>query len=431
MREAVVVIGGGPAGGLTALAVRHRTGRPVVIVDPAPRLGPGTAYATDDPRHLLNSRAGAMSADPAAPDDFVAWCRAHGPAVTADDFVPRGLYGRYLTDRLDEEAAGLRHRPVRATRIRPDRAGWTVVLADGGTIPARDVVLAVGHADPTFPGGADPALIRCPSYVATPWAAGALDEVAPDARVLLLGTGLSAVDVALTLDGRGHTGPITAVSRHGLLPCPHPAAPATAAVPPITDATSVRAVTRAARAAAAAGHPWPAVVDQLRRQADDIWAQWTATERRRFLRHVARFWEVHRHRTAPEVTRTVARMRERGTLRCRAARVVAIRPSGGRCAVTLVAGGVTEQHDVDAVVNCTGPGHPAGIPLVRALAADGLVRPDPDHVGVDVGRDGQLVGRDGRATGIHVVGSLRRGQWWETTAVPEIRTQAHAVAAAM
>ncbi|GIF76940.1 FAD/NAD(P)-binding protein [Asanoa siamensis] len=418
-----LVIGGGPGGALAALAVTAHGGR-AVVVDPAREVGPGSAYSTDERGHLLNSRAGTMSADPRDPGDFAAWARCR-----PDAFVPRQVFGDYLADRV----AGVPHFRRRAVRVRRVGSRWAVDLDDGTTRRAAAVVIAVGPPPPVFPSAAAVAVRRAPGYVPVPWSPGALDGIARTDRVLLLGTGLTAIDAALTLLSRGHTGGIVAISRHGLLPRAHTSAPpvptplgaaASGAVPRAGQEgpASLRGLLRAVRASA----DWRAAVDALRPRVDQVWAGLTLEEQRRFLRHLSRYWEVHRHRCAPEVAATIDVARATGELEVRAARVSLIHASPRGFEVTL---GDAAPARFDAVVNCTGPGHPAGIPLVRTLVADGLATADPLGLGIDVDAAGRPIGRHGRPVeGLHVIGSLRRGRWWETTAIPEIRAQAYAVA---
>ncbi|MEV4620062.1 FAD/NAD(P)-binding protein [Asanoa sp. NPDC049573] len=409
--DPTVIIGGGPAGALAALAVTRHGGREVVVVDPSAALGRGSAYATREPLHLLNSRAGTMSAHPSDPGDFAAWARCRD-----DAFLPRGVFGDYLADRVGSVPAVARH----ALRVRPAGGRWAVDLSDGAVVRASDVLIAVGPAPPVYPSAASVGVRGAPGYVAVPWTPGALDRIRPTDRVLLLGTGLTAVDVVLSLLARGHRGPIVAVSRHGLLPRAHADLP-TPVAPSGIDATGLRELLRVLRASA----DWRATVDALRPRADQVWSGLTLDEQRRFLRHLARYWEVHRHRCAPAVAAAVAAARSSGALTVAATRVAAIRTAPRGFDVTLTG----RSTAFDAVVNCTGPGHPAGIPLVRSLVADGLARADPLALGIDVDPAGRPVARDGRPTeGLYVLGSLRRGRWWETTAIPEIRAQAYAVA---
>jgi uncharacterized NAD(P)/FAD-binding protein YdhS len=85
-----------------------------------------------------------------------------------------------------------------------------------------------------------------------------------------------------------------------------------------------------------------------------------------------------------------------------------------------------------AVVNCTGPTtdidrYPGG--FGRRLVQRGLVRRDRLGLGIDTVGDGLVVDATGETDPrFAAVGALRRGSLYESTAVPELRAQAAAVA---
>jgi uncharacterized NAD(P)/FAD-binding protein YdhS len=357
----VMVIGGGCAGTLAARAL-EAAGARVVVIDPAARLGPGLAYGAAEEWHLLNAPAAAMSAAHGDPGHFVRWCRSRGLNVDGGEFLPRPLYGRYLADL----AAPLDHRRSWARQVR----GAAVELADGTTLPADAVVLALGNRPPARIPGA---------HVQDPWAPGALDTV--DGPVALLGTGLTAIDVTLTLIRRG-AGPVVALSRHGLLPQPHlriPLPKADVRLP--AGSRSLAQVVRDVRALARQVPDWRQAVDALRPITNDLWQALDDNGRDRFVRHLARYWEVHRHRIAPGVAAQLEALKTDGRLVIRAGTVRDV-PAG------------------HTIVNCTGP---VGQPF-RARA-DGSVPDGP----------------------MWTLGPPRRGPVWETTAVAEIRAQAAAL----
>ncbi|MEV4625993.1 FAD/NAD(P)-binding protein [Micromonospora sp. NPDC049523] len=445
MSRTVLVVGGGCSGVLVSRELLRHTAASVTLVDPSASPGTGVAYGpAAQPWHLLNSPAGTMSADPDAPGDFVDWCRVRRPSVAAGDFMPRSWYGDYLRDVLgavEREAAGrLRIVRDRVSRIVGTGGRVGAVLDSGERLAADRAVLAIGA-----PASADPAQrwpasgARGSGYVRDPWSPGALDAVPADRPVLLVGTGLTAVDVALSLAAAGQRGPMIAVSRHGLLPnAQHrPGQPAAVPAGLPASAESLRRLVRQVRALVEAGADWRAVVDGLRPRLDTYWAGFSAADRDRFLRHLARHWEVHRHRMAPEIADEVARLRATGRLTVRAAVVEAVEagPEGG-LDVRLghrgpVPGGDNRPEGYGAMVNCTGPGRlPASADsLVRQLLADGLAHPGPYGLGLDVDEAGALRGRDGTPTApLWTLGSPRRGRLWETTAVPEIRGQARGLA---
>jgi uncharacterized NAD(P)/FAD-binding protein YdhS len=427
-RRTVAVIGGGGSGVLVAREVLRCTGDRVVLVEPG-EPGGGVAYGAAKPWHVLNSRAGAMSADPDDPAHFARWAGAG-----ADAFLPRPLYGRYLRAVLHEAVAAhpgrFQHCRARATAV----AAGRVHLDTGAVVRADQVVLATGSPAGAQPAAVPPALRSHPGYVPDPWLPGALEAIPGDVPVLLIGAGLTAIDVALTLTagdpgaaGGARTAPVVAVSRRGLLPLGHTASAARPLKPALDGCARLRDVIRVVRAAAGAAADWRAVVDGLRPDLDRLWAALTPAEQDAFLRHLARPWECHRHRMAPEVATKITALRAGGAFVVRAGGLRGLVAGAGGGLIAELADG---PRRFGAVVNCSGPGRlpAAADPLVRTLLDAGLARTGPHGLGLDIDDAGRLRDRAGAAGGIWLIGPLRRGAQWETTAMPEIRTQARRLA---
>jgi len=438
----VAVVGGGAAGTLTVVQLLRRAerlGRPceVWLIDPAGQAGPGVAYATSDPRHLLNVAAGRMSAFPDDPDDFLRWLSTQpGAPVGPGDFVPRQVYGRYLTEVLERTTASCRranlHRvPDRVVAAREQGAGLVLRLGGGDEIRVDAAVLALGN----FAPGQDWAsteLRNSSRFVADPWAPGALAGVPEEDDVLLVGTGLTMADLAVTLARPGRV--VHAVSRHGLVPQEHLAEAAPAAEPPSFDGVRGldglrREVRRYLAGSRRARGDWRPGMDGLRPVTAALWQRLSAADRGRFLREDLRTWEVHRHRMAPGTAATVRELRASGRLRAGAAAVVDATAVEGSLRVRLSDGRVLR---VGAVVNCTGAQadlRRTADPLVRCLLDRGFARTGPGDLGFDTWSDGRLVpAATTSASRLWTIGALRRGNLLETTAIPEIRTQAAEVA---
>lgn len=440
----IAIVGAGFSGTLLAINLLRSTGEPVALapatlalIERRPRLAQGLAYSTESAGHLLNVRAGNMSAFPDRPNDFVDWMERSGtgPTAASAGFASRHAYGLYLRTRLSEALRAAPRRRLRPFRgevvaLRRDGGLWRVVLADGRQLAARRVVLALGNFPPPPPFDTT-RLGR--AYRNDPWAPGALEEIDPDRPVVLIGSGLTAVDVALSLIDRGQRAPIHMISRRGLLPHAHAAGgawPAFLAPPyPGTASLLLRRVRDEVRRAEAAGAGWRAVIDSLRPLTTALWQSLRRDERARLLRHLRPWWDVHRHRLAPAVAERIAQARASGLLSLRAARFLEARPSAGGLLLTLRARGgkAAEEMEVGTLINCGGQEtrlERVGEPLLRGLLEDGLAAADALGLGLDVTGDGQLLDARGQPVpGLHAVGPLTRAASWEITAVPDIRVQ--------
>ncbi|MCE9672223.1 FAD-dependent oxidoreductase [Myxococcus stipitatus] len=461
----VAIIGGGASGTLLAIHLLRHARAPlrVLLVERGEQVGRGLAYSTKNPCHLLNVPASRMGAFTDDPEHFLRWLRRHAPDTAPGAFVPREHFGRYLQELLRETAdtapAGARLEVLRADVVaaREEPRGVRLTLADGEERLARFAVLVPGNAPPADLRVPDGGLYDGPRYVRSPWAEGALEHIAARDAVLFIGTGLTMVDTVLSLRARGHEGPLHALSRHGLLPHRHletpvvpasrevmralreegldPTAPGDGGAASVRLRPLVRLLRREAREAARRGADWRAVVDALRPVSIPLWQGLPLPERRRFLRHLRACWEVHRHRMAPGVADEVERLRDAGRLRLHAGRVRGFQWDGEDVVVTLQprgAGGRESRLRVRHVVNCTGPESSMGArahPLLRDLVDAGLARPDALGLGLDTQGPGALVDAQGQPSRrLFTLGPTRRGDLWETTAIPEIRAQARELA---
>ena len=423
----VAIVGGGFSGALLAINLwRHGGGR-VLLIERGPRAGCGVAYSARAPEHLLNVRAGNMSAFPDDPGHFVRWLAARG-AGEASDFVPRATYGAYLAELLrDAETQGgvtvLRDTVI---DVIPAGEGVVLALAQGAAIVAGRAVLALGNLPPHAPPGIDPAALG-PAYIADPWEGDPAAGLETEDSVLLLGTGLTAIDAVMTLDAAGFTGRIVALSRRGLVPRAHGPA---GAVPAHAEALPRRAVAllRMVRARAET-QGWRAAVDSLRPVSQALWAGAPAAERARFLRHLRPWWDVHRHRLAPEIAARVAALEAQGRLRFAAGKLIEARPMEGGAGVRwrVRHGERIETLRVARIVNCTGPLGDltqSRDPLLRRLIDAGAIRADAHRLGLDVDAQARVIDAAGHAQpGLFAVGPITRGAFWEVTAVPDIRRQ--------
>lgn len=426
-RLPVAIVGGGASGTILAAQLARR-GVSSVLIDGSGRAGHGVAYSTTEPAHLLNVRAEGMSAWADDPGHFAKVFEAEGGDRRG--FAERRLFGHYLREILDH-AIGIGHAEVEhATAVGARREGdaWRVELADGRSLQAAALVLATGNQEPeplgAFAGTGD-------HYVNNPWtgpAKAAVSELAQSGgSALLVGTGLTMVDLVLSLDAQGHQGRIVALSRRGQIPRGHadfkPAPVERDEIP-----GNLRGLWRWLRQRSARVG-WRAAIDGLRPHSHALWQALSVSDQRRFMRHARPWWDVHRHRIAPRVADTVHRMIAEGRLEVVAGRIVSAMAADGGIDVGIrrrgKASASTERFDY--VFNCTGPLHAIGRtrdPLLRTLLDHGGARPDHLGIGLEVDEHSRVAGGEH----LWALGPLTKGRYWEIIAVPDIREQAATVA---
>ena len=433
--KSVAIVGAGFSGSLLAINILRHAGPQATLIERRAVFGRGTAYSAPHPSHLLNVRAGNMSALSDRPAHFAEWCSARGLG-DGGSFVQRKVYGEYLGELLERSSAragdrlALVHDDVVGADVNADAV--TLRFAHAAPLTVDALVVAVGNLPPHSPPGLDPEALSDDIYAPDPWSPDTVKGLTADDTVLLIGTGLTMVDVALSLDAAGFEGKIVAMSRRGLLPHRHapPTPPGGRNEKPTTVASALLGEIRSRSDAIG----WRAAVDELRPFTQGLWLSASEAERARFLRHLRPWWDVHRHRLAPAVADKIAAMVERGQLEIMGGKPsvfaadgtgvkVGYRPRGGDALVT---------RRFRRIVNCTGPqGDLARStePLLRGLIADGHARADPARLGLDVDSQSRLIGADGQAhPRLFGLGPMTRGAFWEIVAVPDIRTQVWTVA---
>ena len=385
MTKRLAVIGGGASAALlVANLARLSADVSVDVYDRTGRFARGVAYSTGHERHLLNVRAANMSAYHDDKDHFASWAMARGYAPM--DFVPRVLYGHYLEEQLEQAEARISVRRIGEDVLSCVREGRSFTLQTlSGAVAYDNVVLASGNVralEPRHSSGMT-------GYYNDPWSAD-FDHLKNISSIALIGSGLTAVDMVLALNAQGYGGKILVFSRNGLFPARH--------VDPVPFSSFLSAEDECApphvllslirKTIARADVPWQSVIDSLRPHTNAIWQSWGATQRERFNKRLLTFWNVHRHRMAPQIADIVDGFRSAG-------RLVSVK-GGVSC---IEAGPVVQstggRFDVDAVINCLG------------------YRYEEAGRAYDVGAR---------------LGPARFGELFETTAIPEIRMQARMLA---
>lgn len=446
----MAIIGGGFSGCLVAVHLlrQARQSLRIVMVERDDVPGRGVAYRDQPECHLLNVRAEAMSAFPDQADHFLDWMNSHySPCypVGTHDFVPRRIYGVYIQWLLSSAQADARRGVTLDTRsdevvgLKPVRGRWSIRLRSGSSFTADQVVMATGNPGPANPPIADASFYESRRYLANAWSVTGIYDIARDENLLLIGSGLTTLDWLAALRNRNHRGSITVVSRRGLPPLAHAPTPAYAlsfdplALPPRVSVLFKRLREEVTRAEAK-GSNWRAVIDGLRPHTQALWQSWSLKEQKRFLRHLRPFWEIHRHRAPSRLMETMKELGANGQLQSISGRLMSLRENAEGVEVQIrrrIEKDVLGLQ-VQRVINCTGPEsnyRRLNHPLIVSLREQGLIHADSLGLGLLTDGTGALLDHEDKpSASLYTLGPPRKGQLWETTAVPEIRVQAQALA---
>ena len=455
VREAdVLIIGGGLSGTLLAMQLLRLPGaRCIVVIEPRPELGRGEAYSATELGHTLNGNAARMSIDPDDADDLTRWLKAHIASggwpesalqdVPVEHLVPpRGQFGQYAQQRLAEalatgsaQGSSLTHVCDEAIDLQTEQNRVQVTLKDGRQLQAAVAVLATGM----FPAArtAQRQSSGLNAAALDPWDVQALRGLPVDARVLIIGSGLTMVDALESLNRAGHRGPIEVFSRHGLLPHVRRQPPAwedfLTRDPEIRSPLQLlRALRRQCELAEAAGIDWQAPLDTVRVHIARLWSQADDTQRRQFVRHVRPWWESHHHRSPPQGDALLQRLLEEGRLTIHAASLQGVDSSGPRIRLRYRGQSEAVWIEGDGLINSTGIEYDwrrVDKPLPRQLLQRGLIRPGNLGLGIAADAGGAVLNAQAEpAQRLFAMGPPLRGMWWESTAVTDVALQAKALA---
>ncbi|MBA2115326.1 FAD/NAD(P)-binding protein [Bremerella alba] len=452
--QTIAIIGGGFSGTLAAVNLTRFANSPhrIVIINSGRPFGRGTAYGTTRDEHLLNVAARNMSAFPDHPNHFVEWLRSRcdfdnlKDEVLREKFIPRRIYGDYVRGLATHYLGGADPRSQVECQVVEDSAidieprgqnGGIVVLAQRGPIEANAILLATGNQPPSgLPGSAKLASDR--RYCANPWMNWHEEIPSDDKHIVILGTGLTAVDVIVTLRNKGWNGKITAISRNGILPQRHfRGIEWPTAIPDDGQTRTLKELVKLIRQDCerlrnASQNPAIAV-DKLRSRTQELWRALSVEEKRLFLTKYAADWNAIRHRIAGPIHDAITDALDCGQLTITSARIESLAAGESSIEVRLATGeNGPAVINGDFVINCTGPKSrfsDSQIPLYSNLFNRGLAKPDGMDMGIEITDDfAVIVGDSLPSSCLYAIGPILKGTLWETVAVPELRQQAMSVA---
>lgn len=445
MKKKIIIIGAGLSGVLTAMKLsRKEAGVEVILLEKDPeKLGRGVAYQQEFTHQPLNVTAGGMSLYAEKPDDFVEWLHTNAfrykhliENISPISFVPRKIFGDYVVERLKEthDISGdhFQIRIEEAVSVIADDHEYCVSLASGQILKADHVVLALGNFPPAdiLSGGK---VISSKRYFSIPWTDKIYQNIRGDEEILLIGTGLTAVDVVLGLHVRTFNGKITMLSRRGRLPLPHFVSSEKFVwkddylLPPEELFGLIRKNIKENAAIA-----WPLIVDSLRPFVQLIWKNWTTAEKQVFLKRFRPLWEIARHRIPIASFTILDELIRSEKLRVLKGNVMNMEEKEDGLLVKFTNSNKYETMCFQSVINCTGPEsnyRKVKFPIIKSLMEKGKVVPDALGLGIMCNESGNILDNNYKPVpGLWCIGPMRKAVLWETTALREIREQANELA---
>ncbi|MES2514403.1 MAG: FAD/NAD(P)-binding protein [Bacteroidota bacterium] len=437
MIHSLAIIGGGISGTLTVLNCikQSTTALKIIWFDAHHQFCKGLAYSTSNEHHLLNVRAANMSAFAEEPEHFVNWLKQHHPHYTPTDFVPRKIFGNYLQDTfevLKNINSLVTIQQIAEEVLAINKTETTFEIKTTTTYQAQKVVLAFGNFLPAHPHSASKEFIASPNYFQNAFHAGIAHQLNDKKNITIIGSGLTMIDVIMSLSVLNYNGTIQIVSPHAYIPQAHLEKPLPVVKPFIEEEKAYQLsellslVNSQLKKAVKEGLSLQSVIDVMRPHLQFIWLHFSLEERKRFLRHLRHKWGVARHRAPEKSMEVFKQLQSSGKLTLIKGRVYDIKTTSPDFEIHFTDYKSQAQCiKTNLIINCTGPEsdyEKIQSTLVQYLIKTGLINPDSIRYGINAAQNGEI------SSNLYTLGPPLKGVLWESTAVPEIRLQAKELA---
>jgi uncharacterized NAD(P)/FAD-binding protein YdhS len=439
----VAVVGGGFSGACVAyhLLKNESAKTTVAVFEPRTEIGAGIAYGDCSQRHILNVRAKGMSIDDTNPQMYNRWLEGRGVDNPANLFTHRHIYKQYvqetLAEQLKKSAGKLSHIQSPIVSIKKNGAqDFILENAAGDIFCSKSVVLALGVLLANSKSQSGPG-----AGLTSPWNPEAFVDVGSLKTLAVVGTGLSAVDIIVEAEHAGFKGKYVVISRHAAFPRPHLEVPLSATPELVAWANSLvsrgsrlRVCLREFREKIESGSNWYQLIDALRAPTSTIWSQWSIREKRFFSKNLRWAWDIHRHQVPASTMGLISKLQSQDRLELIKGRLLesAITEGGAKIKIKPKGSHVPLEVTVDRAFDGMGLGTniaKSDNPLIQQMLSDGLIAVDDVGLGLRSSPEGRIVSREGSIiSNMFLMGSLRRGELWESTSVPELRVQGRIIA---
>ncbi len=434
MKEVVIIGDGFAAAAMVTHLLRVGVAPSSILVIGPGELGKGNAYGCDSPFFRLNVREDLPIIFSDDPLHFSRWAQEYvnDPHAKTDAgyFYRRQDFGRYVAGLIKQESplSQPEHIKARVLSISGTDGAWCLSLDDHSVLSAQQLIIAAGNPPPTWPCEVSiPKTTVLPSrLIENPWTGSVLQTIHPQENVILLGGGLTALDVISTLVERNHLGMIHVISPRAVFPPPQanwqrksqPSWPQN-----LTPAKLVRFMRNYLPSAPTTSPEWQSAWEELRPNLNTIWQQFSPYQKRSLFKRLGWLWNLYRFRASPQTIVAYERLRSNKQIQFVLGRAKEIEDSETNVRA-LLANGLEVQGD--RMINCTGV---ASDPLLRRLNEDRLAIPDPLGHGIAVDENFRVLHALGESWNtLWMIGPATMGSVGDVIAASAIAKQAEQLA---
>lgn len=437
MSKTIAIIGGGASGALVVLNLLKQATSPMQVLwfDNKQRFGKGLAYSTTDIAHLLNVRAINMSLFADEPMHFFNWLQKNNEPYHKNSFVPRSIYGNYICDTLHNLIQGNKLVSIDFINeevIAINGLSYFEIVTRQKTYKAEQLVLAFGNFLPRHPRSLQSEFKSSKNYFRNAFDEKLIPCAVLKNAVTIVGSGLTMIDVVVSLQRNNFRGKINVISPHGYIPQAHSEQASQSAKFDIDETKKysllevLHLVNKQIKNAKKNNTSLHSLIDALRPHVQILWQQFTLKDKQQFLRHLRHKWGVARHRASLDRMEIITQLIEAKQLHIIKGRIASIITNNNGFEVNYkTSNNEVLKFETEIIINCTGPESDfenIEMPLIQQLLKDEIIAVDDLHYGIKANADGEISER------LFTLGSPLKGILWESTAIPEIRVQAKNIA---
>jgi uncharacterized NAD(P)/FAD-binding protein YdhS len=450
----ICIIGGGFSGISSAIQLIKKTSNISITILDKNFISKGVAYNPYSNKLLLNVVTSKMSIFDDEPNDFLDWVMSKEPyknedrEILSQSFLSRKLYGEYLTETWEEYINIAINKNIKlnifndtAIDIAINNSIITITTKNNQKIISDYCILATGNDIPKNPNIKNNDFYYSKHYFKNPWDINSVIDINNNLPILIIGNGLTMVDTVLGLIEKGFKGEIYSISPNGfnILSHKHIGLKYTKINDELNTKLSlyelVKLVNKHIKNVRKYGISAEPIIDAIRPHVQEIWQNLSLSEKKLFMSRLRHLWGVARHRIPQHIQEKIQTLRLNNKLHIISGKLINMEDFYSYVGVEYIdkKRNAFNKLKVSRVINCTGPNtiikdNPEDDFLKQCLIK-GIIKQDELNLGICADTKTLKVknNNDEIHNNLFAIGTLLRGELWETTAINELRKQSEII----